>query len=149
YALTELPDARAAPALVAASAVVGVLAFAAFGYVERARTRGRGPRPMLPLDMFGSRQFTAVNAVTFVVYGGMGVLFFLLVVHLQVVAAFSPMLAGTALLPVTALMLVLSSRAGALAQRVGPRLLMTVGLVVAAAGMLLLTRVGAGASYPR
>ena len=45
---------------------------------------------MLPLDVFGSRQFTAVNVVTFVVYAGLSVLVFLLVMHLQVVAGFSP-----------------------------------------------------------
>jgi predicted MFS family arabinose efflux permease len=102
---------------------------------------------MLPLDVFASRQFSAVNTVTFLVYGGMGVMFFLLVINLQVVAGFSPVVSGTALLPVTILMLLLSSRAGALAQRIGPRRPMTVGLVLAAAGMLLLTRVGAHASY--
>lgn len=102
---------------------------------------------MMPVDLFGSRQFTAINVVTFVVYAAMGVQFFLLVVHLQVVAGFSPTVAGTSLIPVTVLMLVLSSRAGALAQRIGPRLPITVGLLLAAAGLLLSTRIGPGASY--
>jgi EmrB/QacA subfamily drug resistance transporter len=152
YALTEAPAGKTAPALVAAAGVAGVLAGAAFVVVERRRSAGTGPpreraRPMLPLDVFASRQFSAVNTVTFLVYGGMGVMFFLLVINLQVVAGFSPVVSGTALLPVTILMLLLSSRAGALAQRIGPRRPMTVGLVLAAAGMLLLTRVGAHASY--
>ncbi len=89
---------------------------------------------MLPLGVFSSRQFSAVNIVTFLMYGGMGVMFFLVVVNLQVVSGFSPIAAGTALLPVTVLMLLLSARAGALAQKIGPRLPMTAGLVVAAAG---------------
>ncbi|WP_143219846.1 MFS transporter, partial [Actinomadura sp. CNU-125] len=110
---------------------------------------GGVPRPMLPLEVFGSRQFSAVNAVTFLVYGGMGVLFFLLVLQLQVVGGFSPVAAGAALLPVTVLMLLLSARAGAVAQKIGPRWPMTAGLLVAAAGMLLVGRIGAGASYPR
>lgn len=104
---------------------------------------------MLPLDVFSSRQFSAVNVVTFIMYGGMGVMFFLFVLNLQVVTGFSPIAAGTALLPVTVLMLLLSARAGALAQKIGPRLPMTVGLVVAALGMLLVGRIGEDASYVR
>jgi EmrB/QacA subfamily drug resistance transporter len=147
YALTEAPEKGVSPAAVTLAAVVGVAAGAAFVLVERRRSNGRGPSAMLPIGIFRSRQFTAVNVVTFIVYGGMGVQFFLLVVELQVVAGYSPMVAGTALLPVTVLMLLLSSRAGALAQRVGPRIPMTAGLVLAAAGMLLTLRIGPHASY--
>jgi EmrB/QacA subfamily drug resistance transporter len=143
YALTEAPEGGTPVAVVVASGLVGVVAGAAFLMVERRR----GAHAMMPLDVFGSRQFNGINAVTFVVYAGMGVQFFLLVVDLQVVAGFSPIAAGMALLPVTVLMLLLSARAGALAQRIGPRILMTVGLLVAAAGMLLTLRIGAGASY--
>ncbi|REF00099.1 MFS transporter [Thermomonospora umbrina] len=147
YALTEAPEGSGNRALVWGTAVVGVVAGTLFVMVERARSNGRGPQAMLPLDVFRSRQFSAVNLVTFVVYGGMGVMFFLLVLNLQVVSQFSPIAAGTALLPITVLMLLLSARAGALAQKVGPRLPMTVGLVVAAAGMLMVSRIGADASY--
>ncbi|MGH3391909.1 MAG: MFS transporter [Actinomadura sp.] len=149
YALTEAPAGQASRALIAAAALLGLAAGAGFVLVERRRSAGRGPRPMLPLDVFRSRQFSAVNTVTFVVYAGMGVQFFLLVQQLQVVSGFSPVAAGTALLPVTLLLLLLSARSGALAQRIGPRRPMTLGLFAAAAGMLLLTRVGADASYPR
>ena len=157
YAFTEAPGSAASTGAVGLAAALGLAAAAGFVLVERARGRGRSllparrrdgpPRPMLPLDVFASRQFSAVNVVTFVVYGGMSVMFFLFVVNLQVVSGFSAVAAGTALLPVTVLMLLLSSRAGALAQRIGPRLPMTAGLVVAAAGMLLVGRVGAGTSY--
>lgn len=149
YALTEAPAHHANQVLVMAAAVVGIAAGIAFVLVERDRTRTRDPQPMLPLDIFRSRQFSAINIVTFVVYGGMATLFFLLVLALQVVAGFSPMAAGTSLLPITILMFLLSARAGALAQRIGPRIPMTAGLVVAAAGMLLLTRIGPHTSYPR
>jgi EmrB/QacA subfamily drug resistance transporter len=145
YALTEAPSGSSAA--VAVAAVLGVGAGVAFVLVEQRRSAGHGPSPMLPLAIFRSRQFTAVNIVTFIVYGGMGVQFFLLVVDLQVVAGYSPMVAGTALLPVTVLMLLLSSRAGALAQRIGPRILMTVGLILAAIGMALTLRIGPHASY--
>jgi MFS family permease len=104
---------------------------------------------MLPLEVFRSRAFTAANLVTFAVYAALGGVFFLFVLDLQVVAGFQPLAAGTALLPVTFLMLLLSARAGALAERVGPRLPMTIGPIVCAAGLLLFTRIGAGASYLR
>lgn len=143
YALTEAPAGRVPLALPVAIGVAGVAAAVAFLLVERRR----GAHAMMPLDVFASRQFSAVNAVTFVVYAGMSVQFFLLVVDLQVVSGFAPTAAGLALLPVTVLMLLLSARAGALAQRIGPRVLMTCGLLVAATGMLLTLRIGAHASY--
>lgn len=122
--------------------VVGAGAAAAFVQVERS-----SEHPMLPLEVFGSRLFRAVNAVTFLVYAALGGVFFMLVITLQVVSGFGPVLAGAALLPVTGLMLVLSARAGDLAQRIGPRVPMTVGPVLAAAGTLLLAQVGSGSTY--
>ncbi|MGV9412093.1 MFS transporter [Nocardia sp. NPDC003693] len=153
YALTTAPEAGANRALVVGSAVLGVVAGMVFVVVERrrsARANGpapTGPQPMVPVDVFASRQFTAINAVTFVMYGAMGVVFFLLVLTLQVVAGFSPIAAGTALLPSTVLMLLFSARAGALAQKVGPRWPITIGVLLAAAGMLLMTRVSEHTSY--
>ncbi len=76
---------------------------------------------MLPLEIFRSRQFSAANAVTFVVYAALGGVFFLLVIMLQVVLGYSAIAAGAAALPVTFIMLALSARAGALAQRIGPQ----------------------------
>jgi EmrB/QacA subfamily drug resistance transporter len=145
YALTEAPSGWSAAVI--SAAVIGGASAVAFVMVERRRSAGDGPQPMVPLDVFASRQFTAVNIVTFVVYGGMGVMFFLFVLNLQVVVGFSPVQAGTAMLPVTVCMLLLSARAGALAQRIGPRLPMTVGLVIASIGMVLLSQIGVGASY--
>ncbi len=121
---------------------VGLVATVGFVLVER-----RVAHPMLPLDIFTSHQLSAANAVTFCVYGGFGSIFFLLVIQLQVVSGFSPVLSGTALLPVTVLMLLLSPSSGALAARIGPRRQMAAGPVVAAAGVLLMLRIGGGASY--
>lgn len=120
----------------------GVLAAVAFVRVERLSVY-----PMMPLGVFASPLFRSVNGVTFLVYAALGGVFFMLVITLQVVSGFDPVLAGAALLPVTGLMLVLSPRAGEVAQRLGPRLPMTVGTLLSAAGVLLLARVDADASY--
>ncbi len=103
--------------------------------------------PMLPLGVFRSRQFSAANAVTFVVYAALGGLLFLVPVVLQVAHGYSPIEAGVALLPVTFIMLALSSRSGALAARIGPRLQMSVGPLVIAASFLLFTRLGSSGDY--
>jgi Na+/melibiose symporter-like transporter len=122
--------------------LAGVAALVGFVLAER-----RAAAPLVPLRLFADRRFSATNGVTLLVYAALGVLFVLLVLELQVVAGFTPLVAGTALLPVTVLMLLFSARSGALAQRTGPRLPLTVGPLVAAAGVLLLLRVGPGASY--
>ncbi|MDP9239435.1 MAG: MFS transporter, partial [Actinomycetota bacterium] len=102
---------------------------------------------LLPLEVFRSRQFSGANLVTFIVYGALGGAIFLLPVVLQQVAGYSPIQAGTALLPVTALMLIFSSRSGALAARIGPRLQMSVGPLVVAVGMVLMARIDASGDY--
>lgn len=140
FALTSGGSGLTATVLV--SGLVGVAALVAFLVVE-SRTR----HPLVPLSMFANPLFRATNLVTLMVYAGLGVFFFLLVLQLQTVSGFSPTLAGTALLPVTALTLLLSARAGALSDRIGPRLLMTVGTFLVALGFVLATRVGPGASY--
>ena len=127
---------------VVAPAVAGAALLAVFVVHER-RTRA----PMLPPSLFASSQFTGANLVTFAVYAGLGAAFFLVVVNLQVDLGYSALEAGTALLPVTILMLLLSARAGALAQRIGPRVPMTLGPVVVAAGLWMLGEVDAGDGY--
>ena len=101
----------------------------------------------MPLELFRNAQFSAANVVTFLVYAALGVIFLLLVLQLQVVAGWSPIVAGSAMLPVTMIMLAFSSRAGALAQRIGPRLPMTLGPLLSAGGVFWLGMVGADASY--
>ncbi|MBA2807845.1 MFS transporter [Streptomyces sp. KM273126] len=140
YALIEA--GQLSTALVTVTAVAGLAAGVAFVYVERRRRD-----PMMPLEMFSSRQFTSVNLVTLCVYAAFGGFFFLAAVQLQVVSGYSALGAGTALLPVTVLMLLLSARSGELGERIGPRIPLTVGPLVCAAGMLLMLRVGPHASY--
>ena len=141
YALIEAPE-RGASAAVLVTAVIGVAALIGFFVDEH-----RSANPMLPLSIFRSRQFSAANAVTFVVYAALGGVFFLLVSFLQISMGYSPIAAGAASLPVTALMLVGSARAGALAQKIGPRLPLTIGPLIIAAGLLLMLRINPGDSY--
>jgi predicted MFS family arabinose efflux permease len=142
YALTSLGSGLGGGAELFVAGVGGLVALVAFVEVER-----RSPHPLVPLGLFADRRFSVANAVTFVVYAGLSVFFFLLVLHLQIVARFSPLVAGTALLPVTGLMLLLSARAGALAERIGPRLPMSLGPLLAAVGFLLTLRIGRATSY--
>jgi EmrB/QacA subfamily drug resistance transporter len=114
------------------------------GFLAR---ESRTPSPLLPLTLFRVRQFSAVNGVTFLVYAALGGTFFLLPVVLQTSVGYSPLAAGTALLPVTVVMLLLSSRSGAVAARRGPRAQLTLGPLLAAAGLLLLLRLGGTGSY--
>ncbi|MDQ0600201.1 EmrB/QacA subfamily drug resistance transporter [Streptomyces canus] len=139
YALIE---ARQGSLAVVVTAVAGVATAVAFVVVEKRR-----PDPMMPLDIFASKQFTAVNLVTLCVYAAFGGFFFLAALQLQVVSGYTALGAGTALLPTTALMLLFSARSGALADRIGPRIPLTVGSLLCAAGMLLMLRVGEDASY--
>jgi EmrB/QacA subfamily drug resistance transporter len=140
YALIEGPGGMSAA--IAVAALGGVAALVAFVLVEH-----RSPNPMMPLGVFASRQFTAANLVTFAVYAALGGVFFLLVSFLQISLDYSPIAAGAASLPVTLLMLLFSARSGALAQRIGPRIPLTVGPLIVAAGMLLMTRIDPGDSY--
>lgn len=141
YALIEGPGNGWSPAAVA-SGVVGLAALVAWVVVESKRAH-----PMVPLSIFRSEQFSGANAVTFAVYAALGTVTFLLVVHLQTDLGYSALEAGASLLPITGCMLLLSARAGALAQRIGPRLPMTVGPLVVAVGMALLGRVDPGTTY--
>jgi EmrB/QacA subfamily drug resistance transporter len=141
YALIEGPNKGMTGAVLLAG-VGGVAALVAFLLVERTSSN-----PMMPLGIFASRQFSAANLVTFAVYAALGGVFFLLVSFLQISLGYSPIAAGAASLPVTALMLLFSARAGALAQRIGARIPLTIGPFVIAAGLLLMTRIEPGDSY--
>jgi EmrB/QacA subfamily drug resistance transporter len=135
YGLIAWQELGAGSPLVVGTLIGGVLGLVAFGWREHSARE-----PMLPLGIFSSRVFTATNLVTFAVYGALGGVFLFLVLALQVVSGWSPLQAGSALIPMTVLLLLLSSRMGALASRIGPRLPMTVGPLLSAAAALLLAR---------
>ena len=122
--------------------VLGALLFASFIAWE-----ARTPSPMLPLALFRRRNFAIGNVETFSMYGGLGLLFFFLVLFLQQVAGYTALAAGTAALPVTVVMFLLSMRFGMLADRHGPRFFMGVGPLVAAAGLAWFLRLDADVDY--
>jgi EmrB/QacA subfamily drug resistance transporter len=124
--------------------VLGVLAAVAFVAVE-----ARESEPMLALGIFRDRTFSASNVMTLLVYGALGAMSFFVTLQLQTVSGYGALAAGTSFLPMTILMLLLASRGGRLGMRIGPRIPMTFGPIVMAAGVLLLLRIGSDVSYVR
>jgi EmrB/QacA subfamily drug resistance transporter len=141
FAVTEEP-ARGWSTLVVGSLAAGILGAMAF-LAREARARA----PMLPLSLFRERNFTIGNLATLTTYLGLGGVIFLLPVFLQEVSLYTPVQAGLALLPVTLLTILLSRRFGALADRIGSRVLISLGALVAGAGLLLLGRVNQRTDY--
>uniref|UniRef100_UPI0035C960DF MFS transporter n=1 Tax=uncultured Mycobacterium sp. TaxID=171292 RepID=UPI0035C960DF len=141
YALIEAPSLGWTPVTVMA-AVIGATALVAFPLIEM-----RSGAPLLPLQLFRSRQFTGANLTTLAVYAALGGALFLLALQLQQTLHYSALAAGLATLPTTIIMLVGSPWAGALAERTGPRLPMTIGPLIAAGGLALMARITPEASY--
>jgi EmrB/QacA subfamily drug resistance transporter len=126
----------------ALAGVIGVVTAVAFLGVER-----RGRHPMMPLGLFRDRTFSAANSMTLLVYAALGAVLFFLVLQLQTVSGYGALEAGLATLPITICMLLFASRGGALAQRIGPRIPMTVGPIVMGLASLMLLGVGEDVNY--
>ena len=137
YGLSAWTGSGAGATGVRAGLGLGAAAFV--GFLARERT---AHRPMLPPAIFAAPRFAATNAVTFLVYAGLGGVFFWLVVTLQVVAGWDALAAGLSLMPVTLLMLAFSPRAGVLGDRLGARAMLTAGPLAGALGVGLLSRIG-------
>jgi EmrB/QacA subfamily drug resistance transporter len=140
FALIEQPNRGWSG--VAAPLALGAVLLGAFVLWERRTTA-----PMLPLALFARRNFVAANVQTLAVYGGIGVLSFFLVVFLQQVAGYGALQAGLVMVPTTLVLMGLGKPLGALADRRGARLNLTVGPLLAGAGLLWLTRIDATPSY--
>src|SRR5918998_585859 len=142
FGLIEQPLRGWGDPVVAVTLIGGALLFAGFLFWE-----SRAPHPMLPLSLFKRHNFTFGNIETFAVYGGLGLLFFFLVLFLQQVAGYSALAAGSSSIPVTLILFALSMRFGMLADRHGPRFFMGVGPLVAAVGLALFMRLDADVDY--
>jgi EmrB/QacA subfamily drug resistance transporter len=142
FALIEQPHYGWTSPVIFVPFFAGIASFASFIAYER-----RAPEPMLKLELFSHRNFAVGNLETLGMYAGLAILFFYLTIYLQQVAGYSALESGLTTLPVTIAMFALSRRFGALADRFGPRLFMGAGPLVAAAGILMLTRLGQQVSY--
>lgn len=121
-----------------AEIAIGVALCAAFVVVER-----RSAHALVPPSLFANRMFTGTNLMTFCTYGALGVVLLVLTLQLQTTVGYSPLQAGIATLPMTVLLLLLSARSGALSARIGPKLQLIAGPLVAAAGLVLSLRIDA------
>jgi EmrB/QacA subfamily drug resistance transporter len=142
WAFTEAGPRGWTDAAVLGAGVIALAAMAAFVWRML-----HHDDPLVPPALFRNREFTVVNLATVLLYSSIGVSFFLVSYELQVAAGWSALRAGIALLPATVLMFLFSAASGSLAQRIGPRLQLTVGPLLAAAGLLLLARIGPDASW--
>jgi EmrB/QacA subfamily drug resistance transporter len=143
WGLTILSGQSSNAAQGAGAAGAGLLLFALFVLIERRR----GDRAIMPLAMFGTPSFAGLTILTFFLYAALGGLFVLLPYLLIEAGGYSPVAAGAALLPLPAVLALASRAMGALAMRIGPRLPLTIGPIVVAAGFALATRIEPGASY--
>ncbi len=142
FALIEQPHYGWTSPAISIPLAAGVVVFAAFIVHEQ-----RAQDPMVRLELFSHRNFSAANLETLAVYAGLGVQFFFLVIFLQEVAGYSALKSGLTTIPVTLVMFALSRRFGVLADRYGPRFFMGTGPLIALGGTLLLLRVGVHTSY--
>jgi EmrB/QacA subfamily drug resistance transporter len=122
--------------------LAAILALAAFVVVEK-----RSPHPMVPLDIFRSRNFVAANLLTLFLYFALGGALFFLPFELIRVHAYTARAAGAALMPLSIIMGAFSGTAGRLADRLGPRLPLTLGPLIAAAGFAALAWAGSRGNY--
>jgi EmrB/QacA subfamily drug resistance transporter len=128
-------------ALIVVGAGLGFAAF--FMWIERRR----GENAMMPLALFGSSTFVGLTVLTLLLYGALGGLFVLVPFVLIKGAGYSATAAGAALLPLPLLLAATSRLVGGIAGRIGPRLPLTLGPIIVAAGFLLLLRLDTGAGY--
>jgi EmrB/QacA subfamily drug resistance transporter len=103
--------------------------------------------PMVPLNLFKSRNFAGSNIMTFAMYGALSGFMFALVIYLQTKMHYSAIKSGLSLLPVTILMLAFSGKMGELSAKNGPRQYMIYGPILAGIGILLLTGLQPGNGY--
>jgi EmrB/QacA subfamily drug resistance transporter len=142
FALIEQPQYGWSDPIVWVPMVAGAALLAAFVWHE-----ARMAHPMLPLELFRSRNFAVGNLATLLIYGGLSAATFYVTIFLQQVAGYSPIAAGLALIPITACMWLLSRRFGALSDRIGPRLLMGLGPVAAGLGLIWMGQIDAEVDY--
>jgi EmrB/QacA subfamily drug resistance transporter len=142
FGLLEAPRLGFGHPAILTSLIAGTLILSGFLMVERGARE-----PMVPLQLFRSRTFSGTNLLTLLLYAALAGAFFFIPFNLIQVHRYSPAEAGAAMVPVIALMSLLSSRAGRLADRYGVRRPLIIGPLIAGAGFALLALPGTGGSY--
>lgn len=143
YALTLWSSIGRVSEQVVIAAVAGIVLIAGFLRVEMAR-KGRA---MMPLGLFADRCFSGLNLLTFLLYGSFAASMLLIPYVLISSGGYSPIEAGLALLPLPILMTALSPTMGGLAVKMGPRLPLTIGPLVVAAGLVLTRLIELDSAY--
>jgi len=134
YGLIEGPTIGWDSPSTLAALALGTVSLGIFPWIE-----SRTSEPMVPLQLFSTRNFTGANLATFGVYAALQGSTFILVIYIQNIMGFSPLQSGLMLAPISLILLVLSPRMGRLAGQHGPRLFMTIGPLVTALGLGLMT----------
>ncbi len=142
FGLLEWPPLGAGHPVVVGPLVFGVVLLSLFLVVEQ-----RAPNPMMPLGLFRSRAFTLTNLLTLLLYGALGVILFLVPLNLIQVQRYTATEAGAAFLPFPLIMFAMSRWSGGLVARVGSRIPLTVGPLIAGLGIALYARPGIGGEY--
>ena len=143
YALTLWSATRHFTTQAAIALAAGVIMLAAFLWNEN----HRGARAMMPLTLFTGRCFSGLNLLTFLLYGAFSAAMLLIPYVLITSGGYSPVHAGLAMLPLPVVMTSISPFMGGLAMRIGPRIPLTIGPLVVAAGMILSRIMEPGSSY--
>jgi MFS family permease len=142
YALTAGPTAGWSSAPVVLTAVIGVGSLVGLLLFEQ-----RVADPMLRLSLFASRQFSAINLTTLLLYGALGAAGYLVVLQLQLQLGYSAAQAGAALIPTTVMLLVMAPISGVLVSRIGPRWPMVAGILLLALAFVWISAAQPNASY--
>jgi len=143
YALTLWSASGRWTNVVVIAAAIGLVLLVAFLLAERRR----GKRAMMPLDLFQGRCFSGLNLLTFLLYGAFSAAMLLIPYVLITSGGYSPVQAGLAMLPLPILMTAASPYMGSIAARIGPRIPLTTGPLVVAAGMLAARLMQPNTSY--
>jgi EmrB/QacA subfamily drug resistance transporter len=142
YGLTLASESGWSGATVLGSLAIAVVALGLFVWRE---TRARVP--MMPLELFRSRNFSGANTITLLLYFALGGAMFFIPFNLIRIQGYSAAAAGAAFLPFSLIMGVLSRWSGGLIEKYGARSLLTIGPAIVAAGFVLLAMPGMGGSY--
>jgi EmrB/QacA subfamily drug resistance transporter len=142
YALIEQPHFGWTHPLIYGTMGVGIVSLALFIWREKVATQ-----PMMPLGVFRSRNFTAGNIATLSIYAGLSLVAFLITIFVQQVGHYTATAAGLTMVPMSILMFFLASRFGKLSGEYGPRIFMTVGPLIVAAGFVTMLFIDASANY--